>query len=260
VAGAATPFSPASITDALFSHLNQMTHDINHNLVASIGALQAAQTAGGSTSYAHGVASNWVANAIHHSELVLAASHLAGAHGVAVPFTVQLHPSAFAPLPPVVHGGGGGGDPPPVANFSPTAAGNGYAAALAAPVATTAPFQYANYAPQERPPSAVPEPVVEPGAADPVAETVTAPATAAADNERPLKRRCTRSAFVEQSPTVNLDTTSSDKSGSSTETDTDNSGSGNASGSDTDYASGSGSDGKKKVRVRVLVGGGVSLE
>jgi hypothetical protein len=234
-----------------------MTHDINHNLVASTGALQAAQTAGGSTSYAHGVASNWVANAIHHSELVLAASHLAGAHGVAVPFTVQLHPSAFAPLPPVVHGGGGGGgDPPPVANFSPTAAGNGYAAALAAPLATTAPFQYANYAPQERPPSAVPEP----GAAEPVTETVTAPATAAADNERPLKRRCTRSAFVEQSPPINLGTTSSDKSGSSTDTDTDNSGSGNASGSDTDYASGSGSDGKKKVRVRVLVGGGVSLE
>jgi hypothetical protein len=87
---------------------------------------------------------------------------------------------------------------------------------------------------------------------------VTAPATAAADNERPLKRRCTRSAFVE--PAINLGTTSSDKSGSSTDTDTDNSGSGNASGSDTDYASGSGSDGKKKVRVRVLVGGGVSLE
>lgn len=234
-----------------------MTHDINHNLVASTGALQAAQAAGGSTSYAHGVASNWVANAIHHSELVLAASHLAGAHGVAVPFTVQLHPSAFAPLPPVVHGGGGGGgggDPPPVANFSPTAAGNGYAAALAAPLATTAPFQYANYAPQERPPSAVPEP----GAAEPVTEPVTAPATAAADNERPLKRRCTRSAFVEQSPAINLGTTSSDKSGSSTDTDTDNSGSGNASGSDTDYASGS--DGKKKVRVRVLVGGGVPFE
>lgn len=233
-----------------------MTSDINHNVVASTGALQQAQAAGGSTTYAHGVASNWVANAIHHSELVLAASHLASAHGVAVPFTVQLHPSAFAPLPPVVHGGGGasGAAPPPVANFSPTcslnwAAGNGYTAALAAPVETTAPFQYANYAPQERPPSAVPEPEPEP---EPEAEPVAAPATAAADNERPLKRRCTRAAI--------LDTTSSDKSGSST--DTDNSGSGNESGSD--YGSGSGSDGKKKVRdcacATACVSGGFLLD
>ena len=228
-----------------------MTNDINHNVVASTGALQQAQAAGGSTTYAHGVASNWVANAIHHSELVLAASHLASAHGVAIPFTVQLHPSAFAPLPPVVHGGGGGSGgggasgaaPPPVANFSPTcslnwAAGNGYTAALAAPVETTAPFQYANYAPQEQPPSAVTVPEPEP---QPEAEPVAAPATAT-DNERPFKRRCTRAAIVEHN--VNLDTTSSDKSGSST--DTDNSGSGNDSGSD--YGSGSGSDGKKKVR------------
>lgn len=228
-----------------------MTNDINHNLVASTGALQQAQAAGGSTTYAHGVASNWVANAIHHSELVLAASHLASAHGVAVPFTVQLHPSAFAPLPPVVHGGGGasGAAPPPAANFSPTgslnwAAGNGYTAALAAPVETTAPFQYANYAPQERPPSAVPEPEPQPEAE---AEPVAAPATAAADNERPPKRRCVRLTNVE--PSLNIDTTSSDKSGSST--DTDNSGSGNDSGSD--YGSGSGSDGKKKVRNCVYV-------